>query len=166
CVTALNYYTSHSQVDWRKTLRSIAANPLILACLVGILLNGSGLGLPLGTGEILSLLSRAALPLGLLIVGADLNLGQLGTSTPGLLLASALKLALYPLFVGLWCWSFGVEGQTLGVAMLFGALPTATSAYVLALELGGDAPLMAAIITGQTAAAVITMPLLLFWLSG
>jgi len=45
------------------------------------------------------------------------------------------------------------------VAVLFGAVPTASSAYTLARQLGGDAPLMAAIVTVQTALAFITLPL-------
>jgi len=41
------------------------------------------------------------------------------------------------------------------------ALPTATSSYILARQLGGDAPLMAAIVSGQTLLAVATIPLIL-----
>ena len=38
-------------------------------------------------------------------------------------------------------------------------MPTASSAYTLARQLGGDAPLMAAIVTVQTAIAFVTLPL-------
>ena len=47
------------------------------------------------------------------------------------------------------------------VALLFGAAPTASSAYTLARQLGGDAPLMAAIVTIQTALSFLTLPLTL-----
>ena len=47
------------------------------------------------------------------------------------------------------------------VAILLAALPTATSAYILARQLGGDAPLMAGIISGQTLLAIVTIPLML-----
>jgi hypothetical protein len=43
-------------------------------------------------------------------------------------------------------------------------MPTASSAYILARQLGGDAPMMAAIITGQTLLSAITIPLMLGWL--
>jgi predicted permease len=46
-------------------------------------------------------------------------------------------------------------------AILLAALPTATSSYILARQLGGDAPLMAAIISGQTLLAVVSIPLML-----
>ena len=47
------------------------------------------------------------------------------------------------------------------VAVLLAALPTATSAYILARQLGGDAPLMAGIISGQTLLAMVSIPVLL-----
>jgi len=44
------------------------------------------------------------------------------------------------------------------VALLFGAAPTASSAYTLARQMGGDAPLMAAIVTIQTGLSFLTLP--------
>lgn len=164
CVSALNYYTAETNIDLGRIIKSIIKNPLILACAVGITLNLIGLGLPLGSGEVLGLLSRAALPLGLLIVGADLNLGLMTKSTAVIFLSSGLKLFAYPFIVALACGWFSVTGDTYAVAVLFASLPTATSAYILAIELGGDAQLMAAIITGQTLIAGATMPLVLAWL--
>ena len=121
--------------------------------------------MPFGSGEVLAILSRASLPLGLLIVGADLNLGSMTQSTPAILFSSGLKLVIYPWLIALGCAWLGVSGDALAIAVLFGSLPTATSAYILAIELGGDAPLMAAIITGQTLLAAVTMPLVLIWLT-
>jgi len=53
----------------------------------------------------------------------------------------------------------GLDPVTRDVALLFAALPTATSAYILARQLGGDAELMAALITGQTLLAMASLPL-------
>jgi malonate transporter and related proteins len=44
------------------------------------------------------------------------------------------------------------------------ALPCATASYILAERMGGDYRLMAGILTVQTLAAGITLPLLLLWL--
>ncbi|MCB0208181.1 MAG: AEC family transporter [Anaerolineae bacterium] len=165
CVSVLSYYTAETTVDGARIIKSIIKNPLIVGCVVGIALNLTGLGLPLGSGEVLGLLSRAALPLGLLIVGADLNLALMTKSTAGIVFSSGLKLVIYPLLVALACGWLGVTGESYAVAILFASLPTATSAYILAVELGGDAQLMAAIITGQTLIAAATMPLVLAWLA-
>jgi predicted permease len=45
--------------------------------------------------------------------------------------------------------------------MVFAAVPTATSAYILARQMGGDAELMAAIITAQTLLSMLTLPVVL-----
>ncbi|MCB0194378.1 MAG: AEC family transporter [Anaerolineae bacterium] len=164
CVSALSYYTAETTVSWPRIIKSIVKNPLIIGCLIGITLNMTGLGLPLGSGEVLGLLSRAALPLGLLIVGADLNMALMTRSTGAIIFSSGLKLVLYPLIVALACGWLGVTGESYVIAVLFAALPTSTSAYILAVELGGDEKLMAAIITGQTLIAGLTMPLMLAWL--
>ncbi len=62
----------------------------------------------------------------------------------------ALALAL-----ALW---FGLSGANLAIVAVCSAVPTASSAYVLARQMGGDAPLLAQIITLQTILAAITMP--------
>lgn len=139
--------------------RAVATNPLILACALGIALNLSGLGLPALVREPLTILGRATLALGLLTVGAGLRLGTM-TDRPGLLLATtAAHLALKPaigIALGL---GLGLGGTALAVVALACAVPTATSSYILARLLGGDAPLMAALVTTTTLAALLTLPI-------
>ena len=75
------------------------------------------------------------------------------------------KLLAFPAMVVGLAWALGLSGLLVQVAVLLAALPTATSAYILARQLGGDAPLMAGIISGQTLLAMVTIPLMLslFW---
>jgi predicted permease len=54
-----------------------------------------------------------------------------------------------------------VEGITRDIAILCASVPGATSAYILARQLGGDAQMMAGMITATTVAALVTMPLVL-----
>lgn len=145
-------------------LRLLATNPLILACVVGLGLNLSGIGLPPVVGPMLEILGRSALALGLLAVGAALDPGAVREGGRLLGVSLLLKLLLLPALTWLGCLLLGVEGVSLAVAVLFNGLPTATSAYILARQLGGDYRLMAAIITGQTAFSMLTIPLLLRWL--
>ncbi len=144
--------------------RSLGTNPLILACVLGLGLNLSGIGLPPVAGPMLEILGRAALALGLLSVGAALDPGAARKGGRLLGVSAALKLLVLPALTWLGCVWLGVVGVSLAVAVLFNALPTATSAYILARQLGGDHRLMAAIITGQTALAVFTIPFLMRWM--
>jgi malonate transporter and related proteins len=139
----------------------IAKNPLILSCLGGALLNLSGFELKWGIDRLVTLLANTSLPLGLLSVGAALKPGELHGEI-GTLVASSLTRLLAVPAVALICAHFlklpAIENSIL---VLFFALPTAPTAYVLTRQLGGDAHLMAGIITLQTLLSVISLTLVL-----
>ncbi|MEC9484092.1 MAG: AEC family transporter [Halomonas sp.] len=145
-----------------KSLAALARNPLILACVAGILLNLSGIGLPGWSGDAIALLGRAALPMGLVAVGVALRPHALLRLDRGVWASNLVKLALMPAVVLALAALLGLDAVSRDVVLLFAALPTATSAYILARQLGGDAELMAALITGQTLLAMLTLPA---WLS-
>lgn len=141
--------------------RQLATNPLILSSLAGIVFQGSGIGLPPGLEPALRALGTASLPLGLLCVGAALELGPIRQWVQPIALSSVMKFGAMPLAtlaVGL---LFGLHGPALTTALLFQALPTASSAYIMARQLGGDAPLMAAITALQTVMALVAIPVVL-----
>lgn len=143
-----------------RLLRAVVLNPLILASLAGLALNLSGLGLPPVADETLAILARAALPLALLAVGAGLDLAAARASGARVGVAVVLKLAGLPLLTAAACWLLGVGGLAWTVAMVFNALPSATSSYILARQMGGAPGLVANILTVQTLAAAVTLPLL------
>jgi len=148
-------------VGWRPVARAIITNPLIIGSIIGALWGYFRIGFhPLLAG-VLGPLSDLALPLGLMTVGAGLQLKALrGTSLP-FLVSSGLKLIGFPLMTAALALALGLSGTLVQASILLATLPTATSSYILARQLGGDAPLMAAIVSGQTLLAVITIPLIL-----
>jgi len=148
-------------VRWRPVARAIITNPLIIGSIIGALWGYFRIGFnPLLAG-VLGPLSDLALPLGLMTVGAGLQLKALrGTSLP-FLVSSGLKLIGFPLMTAGLALALGLSGTIVQASILLATLPTATSSYILARQLGGDAPLMAAIVSGQTLLAVITIPLIL-----
>lgn len=160
-VIALARHGSAGPIGALSLLRAVATNPLILACLAGVALNLSDVRLPEALAKLLALLGQATLALGLLTVGAGLRpahaLGRLGlvglTTAAHLLLRPALGVGLALLL--------GLRGAPVEVVALAGAVPTATSSYILARLLGGDAELMAALVTTTTVAALLTLPLVL-----
>lgn len=160
-VLILSRHANDDPSDFVKVAKLLSRNPLILACIGGITLNLTGIGLPGPLAPTADLLGRAALTLGLLSVGAGLDLRAAFATKRLIVLATVLKLLLIPLLVTLFCFLFQVTGLSRDVAILCGAVPTASSSYVLARQLGGDHRLMAAIITASTLAALITMPLML-----
>jgi hypothetical protein len=163
CVLVFSFHAGGSP-GLRPVVNNLLRNPLILASLLGMLLNFSGIGMPLAIRPVAELLGQMALPLGLLAVGAGLSLRALRAAGPALLGASVIKLLLFPLLaLGLGA-LLSLDEQSRALLVLFSTMPTASSAYILARQLGGDAPMMAAIITGQTLLSAITIPLMLGWL--
>ncbi|SCA57572.1 Auxin Efflux Carrier [Candidatus Terasakiella magnetica] len=141
--------------------KSILSNPLILACVLGVLINASGAGLPPVLEPLIQILGRAALPIGLLCVGAGLDFEAMRDTGKTVVLSSLLKLLCLPLVCLLCCQALGVEGITRDLCILYSGLPVSASSYVLARKMGGNAPVMAGIITLTTLGAMVSLPLLL-----
>ncbi|NQU60753.1 MAG: AEC family transporter [Rhodospirillales bacterium] len=147
---------------WGDAMVPAFKNPIILACLFGAALNMTGLGLPPVVGPMLKIIGSAALPLGLMAVGAGLDLGAARKVRGPIAGAAVLKLAVMPALTYAICRVFDVTGSALTVAVLFMALPVASASYVMARQLGGDGALMAGIITVTTIAAALTLPVTIF----
>ncbi|KRW60840.1 AEC family transporter [Pseudomonas sp. TTU2014-080ASC] len=153
-------------VSVRSLALPILKNPLILACVLGTLYNLSDLPLPGGTDRLLGLLAAASLPLGLLCVGAALRPEQLGGEVSALGANSCVRLLLMPGLAWAVAYVMQLPPMESILLVLFFALPTAPTAYVLTRQLGGDSQLMAGIITLQTLLAALSLPLLLGLLNG
>jgi predicted permease len=152
------------QSPW-DILRSFVTNPFIWSCAIGLLLNILVPPLPKPLAAYIEVMGRAALAAGLLIVGAGLDIRRL--ASPGLphVLAAGLKLVLMPVMAVTYAGFIGVHGDDLTVTIIAASVPSASAAYVLARQMGGNAGLMAEILTLQTMLALVTMPLLISLLS-
>lgn len=149
-----------------EVARLVATNPLIVACALGLAANASGTRLPAGIDGALAALSAAALPCGLIAVGAALSLGALGGHVRGVSLSAAAKFLALPLLSLGAGRLLGLPPEALGALVVFQAQPAATASYVLARQLGGDADLMASIVTAQTLLAFAVLPMVARILSG
>jgi predicted permease len=163
-VFILSRHAGDTPTYLKRVLYLLSRNPLILACIAGISLNLSGIGLSGPAEPTTDLLGRAALTLGLLSVGAGLDLKAAFQARALVGLATILKLLAIPFLVAAFCSLFQVTGLSREVAILCGAVPTASSSYVLARQLGGDHNLMAAIITATTLVSLVSLPLILILL--
>lgn len=143
-------------------LKAMLANPILLACLIGLALNFARVPRLPGISDTLELLGSAALPLGLIIAGAGLSFAEVARRKFTIAGVSFVKLILMPPLMWGLCILFGGDHLAQGVAMLCGAAPGAAAAYLLARQMGGDAPLMAGVIALTTVVSALMIPLLLF----
>lgn len=146
----------HGEVGlWRE----VARNPLIWATATGFVLNLAGFVPPVPVQAFLGRLADASIALGLITVGAALRLD----SSPGvrgfsvwLLVVKLLALPLMAIGVGALA---GLSGINYQVVVMFAALPTASSAYILAMRMGGDGRSVAWLISATTLGSMLTLPL-------
>ena len=143
-------------------LKELLRNPMLVGVAIGLLLNVLSISIPTILDQSMDLVSRAALPLLLLSVGASLKMSSLRGSWLPLMAALSAKLLVFPvLFLG-GAWWFNLSPLVTVCVVVFGALPTAVSAYPFIQQMGGNAKLMADIITLQTLASLIGLT---FWTS-
>jgi predicted permease len=137
----------------------LARNPLVVSTLAGFAWNLSGLGMPGFLDQTLLLLGSSALPAGLLAVGAALRIesGRASAAAHGWWLG--VKLLVMPLAAFACARLLGIGGMEAGVLVVWAALPTASSAYILAVRMGGDGPSVATQITVGTLVSMATIPL-------
>lgn len=149
--------------DLRGVLLQLVKNPFIIACALGAFLNISGLGLTPLLYDTADIIGSGALGIGLLTVGAGIQLRAIPDHRGLVIFGALLRLLGMPALMFAGCLLFGVQGLPRTVAMLAAAVPTAASSFVLARQMGGDAPLMANLITLQVLGAIVTLPTVI-WL--
>lgn len=151
-----------SQTNWGRVGYRMATNPLIIGCALALLCRAIGFTPSAPIETFLDMIGRAALGMGLMAIGAGLMLDQLLKPNAAAFIGMGLKLFFYPaLLVGL-AMMLGVEGQALLYLALCGAVPTAMNGYLLAKQMGGDAPLFAVTTTWQIIICFFSIPAILY----
>jgi malonate transporter len=143
----------------KDILTSITKNPLIIGIMLGILLLIFNVKVPkilIDTGQYFA---NMTLPLALLCTGATLNLGELQSKGMNAWFASIFKLVLAPILITGSAYLWGFSQLELGLLFFMTAAPTASTSYVMARSMGGNANLAANIIAITTAGSLITCSL-------
>jgi malonate transporter len=161
CVLVLSRWGAGQGGGWRLALRSLSRNPIIWACALGATLNLAGLESPALLTRIFDLMGPGAIALGLITAGAGLSFRYAAARPLLIVTISAIKLILLPVGMYYMAGLLGGDRLAQGVALLAGSAPGAAASYVLARQMGGDAPLMAGVVAFTTVGSAITIPILL-----
>ena len=141
--------------------RELAKNPLIISTAAGLVCNLLGLKLPDLATTTLVRIGAAALPLGLMAVGAGLTFGGLKRA-PWLATAFlSIRHAVLPAAAIAMSIALAMPAPQQAIVVAFAALPTASSAYVLAARMGGDGSFVAGLVTMSTLVGMVGLPLAL-----
>jgi predicted permease len=161
CVTIFALYSDNNKLDFIYLVKSIIKNPLIIGCVIGGAINFLSVPIPVSIENLLEILSKAALPLGLLSIGYALVLKELNSAKKDLIISCIGKFIILPLFIYSFGMMFGLNEIMISILVLFSVLPTAPSSFILARQLGGDITLMTSIITVQTLVSALFIILFL-----
>ena len=153
---------NHNNPDFKSILKGIAVNPLIISCILGILIMVSGIKFPASIDKTLSGISSVATPLGLIILGASINIMSVKQNAKRLVFAIGGKLIVIPIIVLTIAVLLGFKGGELAILLALYASPAAISSYSMAVEMGHDGELAAQIVMFGTIICIFTMFIFVF----
>jgi len=162
CVAVLaRWGTDQRGVSPLALTKAMFSNPILVACLTGLALNFLQVPPIPGISDTLKLLGGAALPLGLIVAGAGLSFAEVARRKWTVAGVTVVKLGVMPPLMWGLCVLYGGNELAQATALLCGAAPGAAAAYLLARQMGGDAPLMAGIVALTTVGSALGIPLAL-----
>jgi malonate transporter and related proteins len=144
--------------------KALVKNPLIIGTLSGLLANVLGISVPSFAEPAVLRMGQASLALGLMAAGAGLQLGQIFDTASRVRTGVALltiRHLLLPLIAIALVKIFGLDATQATALLMFSALPTASSCYVLATRMGFDGAFVAGLVTLSTALGMLSLPLAL-----
>lgn len=141
--------------------QKIVTNPMIIGSMLGVAVNLLEIKIYAPLMQTVELVADTSLSLGLIMVGAGLKLADALKPRALALLPVVMKLVFMPLVMTGAAYALGMRGEPLLTIAMGASVPTALNGYVLAKQMGGDAPLYAAVATLQTIASFFTIPMVL-----
>ena len=146
--------------------RELVRNPLIIGTVSGLTANLLGLHIPPWLDPTVGRIGQAALPLGLMAAGAGMQFATLrDAKTLGVMVLTMRHLAMPLMAFGL-AQLFRLDPTQTLVLLLFSAVPTASSCYVLAARMGYNGPYVAGLVTLSTLLGMLSLPFALGVLGG
>ncbi|WP_022665472.1 AEC family transporter [Desulfospira joergensenii] len=159
-VSVLIWHSSQDLTPSKKTLffiRALVSNPLIIACVLGLLYSRTDLGFPVFMDNTFSLMTAVTLPLALISIGGTLRFKGLAEHARLSFTAAVLKLVILPLTGFILLKIFHVTGIPFKTGMIFFCLPTSTAIYVLSAQLNSDTDLASAAIMLSTLLSFVSL---------
>ena len=160
CVPLFNVGAVWPMARHAKTgfVRELVRNPLIIATASGLAANLMGFTIPPWLEPTTTRIGAASLALGLMAAGAGMQLGALARAKTLAVCVLAIRHLVLPLVAAGICWLFGLSAPETTVLMIFSALPTASSCYVLAARMGYDGAYVAGLVTLSTLLGMVSLP--------
>ena len=159
-VSTLIWYSGQKQ-SFIKTvfrlIRALTENPLIIACLAGLLFAHYRLSFPSFIHNTFQLLTAVTLPLALISIGGSLTLKGVQKNSSLSFIATGVKLIILPAIGFVFLKLFSITGVAFKAGLIFFTLPTSTAIYVLSAQLNSDTELASSAILISTLFSFVTL---------
>ena len=142
----------------RGFLRELVRNPLILATASGLVANLLGFSLPDWSAPTLTRIGASAIVLGLMAAGAGMQFGHLSQAKTLTVAILSIRHFFLPVVALGLVKAFGLSAVQATVLLAFSALPTASSAYMLAMRMGYNGGYVAGLVTLSTMLGIVSLP--------
>jgi len=136
-VIILEYYSGR-EISKLKLLKQVFKNPLIIATLLGISFIVLKVNIPKPVYKTLSDISKIATPLAFIVLGAELQIGNMLKNIKYLISVNILRLVGNPLITIGVGKLIGFQGIELVALLSMSACPTAVASYTMAKEMNAD----------------------------
>ncbi|MDD7545732.1 AEC family transporter [Actinobacillus porcinus] len=145
---------SSDKVNIARLLLNILKNPLIIAIILGLVMNYVEVSLPKPVRVTGQYLANITLPLALLCIGASIQLNYRENYSRVVTWSVVARLVIAPLFMVLLAKLIGMSGMELAIIFLMTTTPLATAAYAMVKAMGGNGTTVANIIGITTIGAM------------
>ncbi|HMS26589.1 MAG TPA: AEC family transporter [Burkholderiaceae bacterium] len=152
----------HSDLNF---LREMLRNPLIISTVSGLLANFSGFAFPDWLAPTVHRIGTASLPLGLMAAGAGMQVASLVRGKALAVSVLSIRHFIAPLLAFGIAYAMGLTVTQSTVLLIFSALPTAASSYVLAARMGYDGAYVSGLVTLSTLLGMFSLPFALHLLT-
>lgn len=157
------YSLAHQQ--GQRIGSAMLRNPLLVSTVLGLACNLAGVRLPEIADTLLVRLGSAAIALGVLCIGPNLNWQGIQNRASLVIWMVVVKLMALPAAAWLIALAFNLGVTGVQMLVLFASLPCATVSYLLTVRMGGNGQLVSVIVTLSTLLSVVTIPFWMFWVS-
>lgn len=164
-VLCFELYGNGKKTSIKSVLKGIVTNPLIVACVIGIIFFLFKIKLPYVIEKSVSDVSKIATPLAIVAIGGSFTFGSIKGCLKETAVTVFARLVLIPLIAVVCAVFLGFTGEALACILITFGGPIAISSFSMAQQMGGDEDISANVVVFSSMFCIVTMFVWIYVLS-
>lgn len=150
------------KINFKKIIKGIITNSLIIASILGILMLILKIKIPLILEKTISDMSKIATPLALIVLGGSFKIEKINKNLKQLVIGIIGKLIIVPLIFMPIAIYLGFRNIELASVMIMLAAPVAVSSFTMAEQMEADGELAAQLVVFTSMLSIVTIFIYIF----